>query len=393
MVVSDAAARIAAQQEVSTEEVAKLESSAVEEIASSQAEAVEAAPAVEISAEIGGVATNAELPAADPETKKDATILVSATPEADGPGEAVDAGAGSESAESTPAPLPPEDSAQRNSATPEEGVEIAKLGSDTTPSVAVAPPVAAAAGQEASEGTKPDAGETKRRPSAARHTVETQSKEPAAAQPSDAALDAADEVRGERNADADVSSSRERPAPNSESFQSILERTTGPAGRRAVSAEPPPNEPPRVDAQRFVARVTRAFHAAEQRGGSVQLRLSPPELGAMKIELNIQHGSLTAKLETETAAAKSVLLDNLPALRERLAAQDIRVDKFEVDVRQQGSGDQPNWEAQQESRDTSRHRSQQSGRASQPRAMVDASEGNSTTSPITNHDGQFSAVA
>jgi len=112
---------------------------------------------------------------------------------------------------------------------------------------------------------------------------------------------------------------------------------------------PATNEPqdpgPRVDAGRFLGRVTRAFQAAEQRGGTIQLRLSPPELGAMKIELSVQQGTLTAKLETETAAAKSVLLDNLPALRERLAAQDIRVDKFDVDVQQQGSEANPDWQA------------------------------------------------
>ncbi|MGI9458131.1 MAG: flagellar hook-length control protein FliK [Aeoliella sp.] len=108
------------------------------------------------------------------------------------------------------------------------------------------------------------------------------------------------------------------------------------------------SDSPRVDAGRFVSRVARAFQAAEQRGGTVQLRLSPPELGAMKIELSVQQGVLTAKLETETAASKSLLLDNLPALRERLAAQEIRVEKFEVDVRQQGSGSDPDWQTQQE---------------------------------------------
>ena len=91
-----------------------------------------------------------------------------------------------------------------------------------------------------------------------------------------------------------------------------------------------------VDRARFVSRVANAFRVAQQRDGQIQLRLSPPELGSVKITLTVQDGALAAKLETETASARSVLLDNLPALRERLAEQQIRVEKFDVDVRQEG---------------------------------------------------------
>ena len=38
---------------------------------------------------------------------------------------------------------------------------------------------------------------------------------------------------------------------------------------------------------------------------------------------------MTARAETETTAAKNLLLDNLPALRERLAQQDIKIQQFE----------------------------------------------------------------
>jgi flagellar hook-length control protein FliK len=76
--------------------------------------------------------------------------------------------------------------------------------------------------------------------------------------------------------------------------------------------------------------------AAQQRDGKIQVRLSPPDLGSIKIELAVQNGVLSAKLEAETPAARNLLLDSLPALRERLAQQDIRVEKFDVDVRDQG---------------------------------------------------------
>ena len=94
---------------------------------------------------------------------------------------------------------------------------------------------------------------------------------------------------------------------------------------------------PAVDPARFVSRVARAFEAAERRGGGpIELRLSPPELGSMQLKLEVREGVLTASIETETQAARNALLDNLPALRERLAEQEIRVEKFDVDVRQEG---------------------------------------------------------
>jgi flagellar hook-length control protein FliK len=105
---------------------------------------------------------------------------------------------------------------------------------------------------------------------------------------------------------------------------------------------------PNVDPARFVGRVARAFHTAQERGGTLQIRLSPPELGAMRLELTVKDGVMTAALETETAAARRVLLEHLPALRERLAEQNIRVERFDVDVRREGGGGQTDPRAAQD---------------------------------------------
>jgi flagellar hook-length control protein FliK len=95
-----------------------------------------------------------------------------------------------------------------------------------------------------------------------------------------------------------------------------------------------------VDPARFVSRVARAIHTAQERGAPLQLRLSPPELGAMRIELSVNQGNLTATIETENSSARQVLLENLPALRERLAEQNVKIERFDVDVRRDGSGQQ-----------------------------------------------------
>jgi flagellar hook-length control protein FliK len=99
---------------------------------------------------------------------------------------------------------------------------------------------------------------------------------------------------------------------------------------------------PQVDPARFVGRVARAFQTASERDGTLQLRLSPPELGSLKLQLTVKDGVMSAQLETENAGARRVLLEHLPALRERLAEQNIRVDRFDVDVRQENSSGQAN---------------------------------------------------
>lgn len=94
-----------------------------------------------------------------------------------------------------------------------------------------------------------------------------------------------------------------------------------------------------ADESRLIDRVARAVRYAENRDGLVRLRLSPPELGSLRLELRVQAGVMTARLEAETNGARSLLMDNLPVLRDRLAEQGIRIEQFEVDLRQrQGQG-------------------------------------------------------
>jgi flagellar hook-length control protein FliK len=95
---------------------------------------------------------------------------------------------------------------------------------------------------------------------------------------------------------------------------------------------------PPLDTARFVGRVAKAFQTAQDRGGSLQIRLSPPELGALRVELTVKDGVMSASLQTENSTARRLLLDHLPTLRDRLAEQNIRVDRFDVDVRREGSG-------------------------------------------------------
>ncbi|TWT86517.1 Flagellar hook-length control protein FliK [Pseudobythopirellula maris] len=142
-----------------------------------------------------------------------------------------------------------------------------------------------------------------------------------------AASDKAPSTSGPRESAAPAPGAAAAPAP-----------VSGAADAPAPAPAAAENGGPTVDSARFVTRVTRAFEAAQQRGGGpIEIRLSPPELGALQIKLEVREGILTASLETETQAARNALLDNLPALRERLAEQQIRIEKFDVDVREDDS--------------------------------------------------------
>lgn len=96
-----------------------------------------------------------------------------------------------------------------------------------------------------------------------------------------------------------------------------------------------------VDATRLLIRVARAFTAAQERDGEIRLRLSPPELGSLRLDVRVQDGVLVARLQTETDAARTAILDNLPALRDRLSEQGVRIERFDVDLMQRQPGGMP----------------------------------------------------
>lgn len=107
-----------------------------------------------------------------------------------------------------------------------------------------------------------------------------------------------------------------------------------------------------MDQSRLIDRVARAVRYAEGRDGLVRLRLHPPELGSVRLELRLQGGALTARLEADTSQARSVLVENLPALRERLSEQGVRIEQFDVDLRDRQNGQNPNPGDQRGQRDS-----------------------------------------
>ena len=133
-----------------------------------------------------------------------------------------------------------------------------------------------------------------------------------------------------------------------------------------------------IDPARFVGRVAKAIQTANERGGALQLRLSPPELGSLRLQLTVHEGVMTASLEAESPAARQLLLDHLPSLRDRLAEQNIRIERFDVDVRQDGSGGQPDPRGSQHEQ-----RQQQFQHSTQRRETTHSSNGDAPGAEIS----------
>jgi len=106
----------------------------------------------------------------------------------------------------------------------------------------------------------------------------------------------------------------------------------------APPADPHSEGPSQADRVRFVERVSRALGSMDREGGVLRMRLHPAELGSMRLEVSLRSGVMTARLETDTPETRNLLLDNLPALRDRLAQQEIKIERFEVTYHEGGFG-------------------------------------------------------
>ena len=107
---------------------------------------------------------------------------------------------------------------------------------------------------------------------------------------------------------------------------------------RDASKAAQPNQPSSPDELtqheriRLVQRVARSFARLGPTGGQINLRLHPPQLGSLNVQVRLEGRSMTAKLTTETSAARDAILESLPVLRGRLAEQGYEVSQFQVEV-------------------------------------------------------------
>gem|GEM_PF-3359727 len=81
-----------------------------------------------------------------------------------------------------------------------------------------------------------------------------------------------------------------------------------------------------IELSETVSTIRRAISG----DGHIKVRLNPPELGAMQIEVRQVDASITVRLEVETEAAQKALLESLGDLRQSLRQQRAGVEQIDV---------------------------------------------------------------
>jgi len=107
----------------------------------------------------------------------------------------------------------------------------------------------------------------------------------------------------------------------------------GSAAAPAAQANVPLPEPGTLDVDPNVSRVIRGMQGAmNQNGGSVTLRLSPPELGLVRIQMQIEHSQVVAQIHTQSESVRNLLSQQLGQLRHTLESQGLNVTRLQVQV-------------------------------------------------------------
>lgn len=158
--------------------------------------------------------------------------------------------------------------------------------------------------------------------------------EPVQAKPAFAALDAtAPSVPQQDQSAAPVS---EKPKPGE-----VLERTAteappmkadGPAvaSKPALPATPPPTPEVRFAQDNHEQIVQNVRTQLLPQGGAMQIRLDPPELGALQVMVEMRDGVMNATFQTSNEEATRLLSHSLNQLKHVLESQGVTVERLQV---------------------------------------------------------------
>jgi len=82
--------------------------------------------------------------------------------------------------------------------------------------------------------------------------------------------------------------------------------------------------------QEIVDRVTNTLRTGFDTGGEMRVRLEPPELGRVQVDVSAANGGVTARMEVQTASARQTLLDNISMLHDAIAQTGASVNRIDV---------------------------------------------------------------
>jgi len=106
-------------------------------------------------------------------------------------------------------------------------------------------------------------------------------------------------------------------------------------------------------------------------GGTMQLRLEPPDLGALQVTVQMRNGVMTAAFETSNEQATRMLSHSLNQLKTALETSGISVERMHVQQapRQESKGDEGHSDSQQQ-KSQDPEQQQQSHQEQQRRQML-----------------------
>ena len=111
--------------------------------------------------------------------------------------------------------------------------------------------------------------------------------------------------------------------------------------------------------EQLVERIVGSVRQSQSTGQQLKIRLSPPELGTLQIEVSLKNGEYTAKLEVQNNQVQKVINDNIAQLRDALAKSGIAIDRIEVNINTDSSEDQHSSQSDARSQSGSEFQSDQ----------------------------------
>jgi flagellar hook-length control protein FliK len=143
--------------------------------------------------------------------------------------------------------------------------------------------------------------------------------EPAASEPPPATAPATPHAQAASNATALIDAATPRTAP------------PGPASVAASAPEQTPVAPEVQFAEDNHPGIVAGIRGQLlPSGGTMQIRLDPPELGPLAVTINIRNGAVEASFEASSDQAAKLLSHSLSALKTSLESQGVSVERLNV---------------------------------------------------------------
>ncbi len=79
-------------------------------------------------------------------------------------------------------------------------------------------------------------------------------------------------------------------------------------------------------------KLSSFIQQASESGKAMRIRLDPPELGSLQIEVGRVNGQIVARIEVDNPTARALVFEQLQMLRDSLQQQGLRVDRLEVEI-------------------------------------------------------------